>query len=81
MRTIGFILIFVSGMMLGIAIGIEWYKRNHPPTITIQRAAPPPARAATLFTCPMSKRDIEQYAIFCRGRARSDAVKPTERTP
>lgn len=81
MNYLGWLCGLVTGFGFGAGVGIEWYKDKHPPTIVIQRAAPPPARAAMLFTCPMSKRDIEQYAIFCRGRARSDAVKPTERTP
>lgn len=67
---------YVSGMALGAYLGIEWYRREHPPTITIQRTVPAPASAVMLIRCPVTLHELDEWRRTCKGRARSDAVKP-----
>lgn len=73
--------LLTAAAMAGAYAGIVWCEKHRPPTITIQRTTPAPAEAVMLIRCPVTLREIEEWRRTCRGRTRSDSIKPTERTP
>lgn len=70
----------IVGAFLGFGFADDAHQRREIARAALKPRLPQPMQAAQILQCPVTPHSLAEYYRTCRGRVRSDSIKPKGET-